>query len=160
MTQRKRDLLSRGYRLFDFLLIAAVLAMFIEVLVEVSFRYLFHLPLPWGAEVSQTLLVWVTFVGAAVAYLHGEHMSINIAVSRISSPAMRRIFVAVGQLAILAFLLIGTRGGWQVVQRTWSMRTTALQIPAGFLYLAFPVACLLMIPVAVRNLTRGWKENN
>lgn len=160
MKPRKRDLLVRAFRPFDFFLVAAVLAVFTEVLVEVSFRYLLHLPLPWGAEVSQTLLVWVTFIGAAVAYLKGEHMSVNLVMNRVKSPTFRRLCYAVGRLAILGFLFVGVRGGWQVVSRTWTMRTTALQIPAGILYLAFPLACLVMIPIAVRSLLRGWKERS
>lgn len=160
MTQRKRDLLARAFRPFDFFLVAAVLAVFSEVLVEVSFRYLLHLPLPWGAEVSQTLLVWITFIGAAVAYLKGEHMSVNLVMNRITSPTAKRLCFTVGRLAIVAFLFIGARGGWQVVARTWSMRTTALQVPAGILYLAFPIACIVMIPIALRNIVRGWKESH
>ena len=154
----KRDLLDKVFRPFDIFLVVAVLAIFTEVLVEVSFRYLLHLPLPWGAEVSQTLLVWVTFIGAAVAFLKEEHMSVNLIMNRITSPSLRRFCMQAGRLAILGFLLVGTWGGWQVVTRTWSMRTTALQAPAGILYLAFPVACLFMVPIALRDLVRGWKE--
>ena len=32
------------------------------------------------------------------------------------------------------------------------MTTTTLQIPAGVLYLAFPVGCALMIPVVLHNI--------
>ncbi len=158
MTRRKRDLLGRAFRPLDFFLVLAVLAVFTEVLVEVSFRYLLHRPLPWGGELSQTLLVWITFIGAAVAYLKGEHMGVNLVMDGIKSPRLRRLGYTAGRLAILIFLVIGARGGYQVVTRTWSMRTTALQIPAGILYLAFPIACVLMIPIAVRTILKAWKE--
>ena len=155
MGQRKRDLLDRVFRPLDFFLVLAVLAVFTEVLVEVSFRYLLHRPLPWGGEFSQTLLVWITFIGAAVAYLNNEHMGVNLVMNRITSPLLRKLGYAAGRLAILAFLVIGAKGGYQVVSRTWSMRTTALQIPAGILYLVFPIPCILMIPIAVRTLLKG-----
>lgn len=155
---RKRDLLDKAFRPFDIFLVVAVLSIFTEVLVEVSFRYLLHIPLPWGAEVSQTLLVWVTFIGAAAAFLKGEHMSVNLVMNWITSHPLRRFCMQAGRLMILGFLLIGTWGGWQVVTRTWAMRTTALQVPAGILYLVFPVACLFMVPIALRDLTRGRKE--
>ena len=45
-------------RIFDRLLrpflVLSVLLIFLEVVVEVASRFIFHNPLPWGAEVSQT----------------------------------------------------------------------------------------------------------
>ncbi len=145
-------------RAVDFLIAAAVVLTCIEVLVEVAFRYLFHLPLPWGAELSQTLLVWVTFVGAASALARGEHMAIGLAVQRIPSPRLREIVRVTGRLAVLGFLGLGVWAGVLVTRRTWALQTTALQIPAGVLYLAFPVGCLLMSLIVLRELSRGGKE--
>jgi TRAP-type C4-dicarboxylate transport system permease small subunit len=148
----KLNFLERAFRPLEVLLALSIVAVFIEVLTEVAFRYLLHLPVPWGAEVSQTLLVWITFLGAALALFRGEHMAINLLLDRISSARVRKTFEIAGDLAILAFLVIGIFGGYQVVVRTWSMQTTALQIPAGILYLAFPLGCLIMVPVVIRNL--------
>jgi TRAP-type transport system small permease protein len=158
MPTRKTDLLGRLLSPFDILLTAVVAVVTLEVLVEVVFRYVLQKPLAWGAEVSQTLLVWVTFIGAAPALYRGEHMVITLVVNKIPSPALRRAFIALGRLVVLAFLVLGVWAGWLVVERTWGMRTTTLQIPAGVLYLAFPVGCLLMIIVALRDLVRFRKE--
>lgn len=145
-------------RAVDFLIATAVVLTCIEVLVEVAFRYLFHLPLPWGAELSQTLLVWVTFVGAASALARGEHMAIGLAVQKVKSPRLRSIVRTAGRLAVLGFLGLGVWAGGLVTSRTWALRTTALQIPAGLLYLAFPAGCLLMAFIVLRELSRGGKE--
>ena len=76
-------------RIFDRLLrpflVLSVLLIFLEVVVEVASRFIFHNPLPWGAEVSQTLLVWMTFVGAAAAFLRGEHIGIEMLAERLPS---------------------------------------------------------------------------
>ena len=158
MSARKTDLIGRVLAPFDVLLTAAVVVVTLEVLVEVVCRYVLQMPLAWGAEVSQTLLVWITFIGAALALYRGEHMVISLLVNKAPSPALRRTVLAIGHLAVLAFLVLGFWAGCQVVERTWSMRTTTLQIPAGILYLAFPFGCLLMILVAVRDFARIWKE--
>lgn len=158
MNARKTDLIGRVLSPFDVLLTAAVVVVTLEVLVEVACRYVLQMPLAWGAEVSQTLLVWITFIGAALALYRGEHMVISLLVNKAPSPALRRTVLAIGHLAVLAFLVLGFWAGWQVVERTWSMRTTTLQIPAGILYLAFPFGCLLMILVALRDFVRVWKE--
>lgn len=158
MGRRRPDTLGRLLRPFDILLAIAVVVTCLEVLVEVFFRYVLQMPISWGAEVSQTLLVWITFVGAALALLRGEHMVIKLAVNKVTSPALRRVIQFIAQLAVLGFLVLGTWAGWQVVERTWGMQTTSLQIPAGILYLAFPAGCFLMMFVALRDLFRLWKE--
>lgn len=158
MSAKPPRILGALLRFVDFLIAAAVVLTSIEVLVEVAFRYLFHLPLPWGAELSQTLLVWVTFLGAASALARGEHMAIGLAVNRIASPLWRGIIRVTGRFVILGFLGLGVWAGVQVVGRTWSLQTTALQIPAGTLYLAFPIGCLLMFFVVLQEFSRGGKE--
>lgn len=158
MRGRTADLLGRLLRPFDVLLATAVIVICIEVLVEVFFRYVLHMPLPWGAEVAQTLLVWITFIGAALALSRGEHMVIKLAVNNLASPALRRTVQWTAHLVVLGFLLLAVWSGWQVVERTWSMQTTSLQIPAGILYMALPAGCALMILVALRDCVRLWKE--
>lgn len=158
MTARKTDLPGRVLAPLEVLLTAAVVVVTVEVLVEVAFRYVLQRPLAWGAEVSQTLLAWITFVGAAPALHRGEHMVISVLVDKVPSPTLRRALLVAGQLVVLAFLALGVWAGWLVVERTWSLRTTTLQIPAGVLYLAFPVGCLLMIIVALQDLVRFRKD--
>jgi TRAP-type C4-dicarboxylate transport system permease small subunit len=158
MTMRNGDSLGKLLSPFDSLLATAVIVTCLEVLLEVSFRYILNRPLAWGAEVSQTLLVWITFVGAALALYRGEHMVIKLAVNKVSSLALRRVVEGVAHLVVLGFLVLGTWSGWQVVERTWNMQTTSLQIPAGVLYMAFPAGCFLMIFVALRDFIQVWKE--
>ncbi len=153
MTAAGTDVVGKLLSPFERLLTAAIVVVTVEVLVEVAFRYVLQKPLAWGAEVSQTLLVWITFIGAAPALHRGEHMVIELVVNQLPAPA-RRAAVLTAHLAVLGFLLLGIWAGWLVVERTWSMRTTTLQIPAGVLYLAFPCGCFLMAVVAVRDLLR------
>lgn len=41
---------------------------------------------------------------------------------------------------------------------TWVMTTTAMRLPVGVLYLSVPIGCLLMLPVAIRNIVFGAAE--
>ena len=154
MPQKNNDLLKRAYRPLELLLRSGVIVVFAVVLVEVVSRYIFHRSIAWGSEVCQTLLVWMTFLGAAVALVGGEHMEINIMMDRIKSRTLKKFLLLIGDLAILLFLVCGAAGGVRLVQRTWGMTTTTLQIPAGILYLAFPIGCALMMIVILRNITR------
>ncbi len=137
--------LDRLFRAIDYMLSVALFVIFAEVIVEVSARYIFSFPVPWGAELSQTLLVWITFLGSAVAMRYGEHMAIRLVLDILPWSFLRKGLEFLGDLFLLAFLIRGAWSGFLVVARTWGLKTTTLQIPAGVLYLAFPIGCLFMI---------------
>ena len=133
------------FRAVEIFLSIALLVVFAEVVTEVSSRYVFHTPLPWGAEVSQTLLVWITFLGAAEAARRKEHMAVTFSLDAVKPKRLRKFLKRSGIMIMLIFLAIGVWSGWQVVTRTWAMRTTTLQIPAGILYLALPSGFIIMM---------------
>ena len=154
-----KGIFGKVFHFLDILLALAVAATFLEVLTEVFFRYVLDTPLSWGGELSQTILVWITFIGSAVMLYRGEHMVIDLLVQKITSPAGKKVLRFTGSAGILLFLLFGTVAGWQVVTRTGGMRTTAMQIPAGILYLAFPAGCVLMVFVVLRDLAALVRRN-
>jgi len=160
MNGEKKNGLGKGFRLIDRVLASMVILVLAEVLMEVFFRYLLHKPLSWGGELSQTILVWITFIGAAAALFRGEHMTIDLLLHRVKSGAAKRVLRLIALAAIAVFLIIGFKAGWTVVERTWKMRTTAMQIPAGILYLAFPTGCLLMLPVVFRDILAALKKED
>ncbi|MGI6783111.1 MAG: TRAP transporter small permease [Aminivibrio sp.] len=158
MSRENKSLAEKLFAGLDLLLVLGIVATFIEVLLEVAFRYILNKPLVWGGELSQTILVWVTFVGAASVLYRGGHIAIDFLLELVPSGRLRNTLRLTGNLAILAFAAIGIWAGWKVVGRTWSMRTTAMQIPSGILYLAFPLGCLLTIPAVwkdIRDILRG-----
>jgi len=149
----RNEYLKRAFRPLEFLLVINIVVVFVIVIMEVLSRYIFHASLAWVAEVSQTLLVWLTFIGAAVALLYGDHMVINILLNKFHPNSLqRRTLEILGYLLILFFIIFGIIGGYQLVLRTWNMTTTTLQIPAGIMYLAFPIGCVLMLPVILRDI--------
>ena len=58
--------LSRALRWFVTL---AVVVVFVEVVTEVLCRFVLGAPIPSGAGLFQTVLVWLTLFGAAAAVL-------------------------------------------------------------------------------------------
>lgn len=134
-------LISKAMRFF---VASAVIVVFVEVVYEVISRYVFLTPVPWGAEVSQTLLVWITFIGAACAFETKKHMAIDILVRNIKSLPLRRILTYFADLVIFMLFIFGAVAGVSVVMDTWYDKTTALQIPAGIIYLSFPFSMVLM----------------
>ena len=142
----------------NLLIAVSLLLIFVTVILEVLFRYVLHLALPWGAELSQTLLVWSAFLGSAYALWNNEHMAVSLFIDRVKSTRKRKILGYTSKFMLLFFLIVGVWAGMHVVAITWSDRTTAMQIPAGILYLSFPISCGLMAAFVVIQLFSGRKE--
>lgn len=151
-------MLNTLLRLMKGFLSLAVAIIFFEIIYEVFSRYIMKQAVPWGAEVTQTLLVWVTFIGTASAFNKGHHMAIDFLVKSIPSPSVRKVVENFANLVIFAFLAAGAWSGFAVVSRTWSDRTVALQIPGGVIYLAFPVSMILMMLIAALKYFEGRKK--
>lgn len=150
MSEQKNSF-KRAFRPLELILIFAVCVIFVQVLAEVVSRYIFNFSIAWGEELAQTLIVWITFLGAAIALLYSEHMAINILFNKLKGHKITRFFLLVGDVIVVYYLIAAIYGGIKVATLTWSMKTVTMQIPAGILYLAFPVGSVLMLIIAIRN---------
>lgn len=148
------DLLIKGLKAF---VMVAVVVIFAEVVYEVFSRYVFLRAVPWGAEISQTMMVWMAFIGAVCAFHRGQHMAIDYLVRCIPSKGLQKTAVHLANALIAALLVCGLFSGIEVVGMTWADRTTALQIPGGILYLAFPISMALMLLILAAKYIPGAK---
>ena len=148
------EYLFRGMKAF---VMMAVVVIFAEVIYEVFSRYVMLQAVPWGAEVSQTLMVWMAFIGSACAFYRGQHMAIDYLVRSVPTPALQKTAIHLANALIAALLVFGFFSGLDVVSMTWPDRTTALQIPGGIIYLAFPVSMALMFLILVVRYVTGMR---
>ena len=123
------------------------------VFLQVLFRYLLRQPLFWSEELPRYLLIWMTFLAAALAQKHDAHINISLALSRFPERARRavRIFA---HLVVLGFLGVLVYSGALVTNITAHHRSTALQIPMGLVYAALPVGATLMALYLLLQIVR------
>jgi len=124
-------------------LIALSALIAVVVFLQVVFRYLLRQPLFWSEELPRYLLIWMSFLAAALAQKSEAHINISLALAPLPS-AWRRAVRILTNLIILAFLVVLVYSGALVVGITASHRSTALQIPMAAVYLALPVGAALM----------------
>ena len=77
----KKGLLSR---LVDGLLAAMLMTMLGMVLLNVILRYGFGTGISASEELSRTLFIWITFIGAVVATREGTHLGVDSLVANLS----------------------------------------------------------------------------
>ena len=125
------------------------------VFLQVVFRYVLQQPLYWSEELPRYLLIWMTFLAAALAQKHEAHINITLAVTPLPIVAQRgiRLFA---NLVILGFLGVLVYSGSLVTRITAAHRSTALQIPMALVYAALPVGAALMMLYLVLQISGTW----
>ena len=108
----------------------------------------------WTEELARLLLVWVSFLGGAIAYLDDKHLGVDILLTRIEPGARRDNRIVIHVLVFLfAFLVMGIGGSQWVVNRWQSDQVLpALEISKAWLYLAVPVSGFLISLFALGNV--------
>ena len=73
------DQVSSGTnKVFIFIASVMMAGLMIIVCVDLTLRYVFNSPLIWGTEVTEILLLYITFLGAAQVFRENSHVVIDI----------------------------------------------------------------------------------
>ncbi|WP_274423207.1 TRAP transporter small permease [Chelativorans sp. YIM 93263] len=141
-------------RIVDGLLVSALAIIAVVLCLQVVMRYVFHSALPWPEELSQFLLVGLTFLGSWSALEHGRHIGLNMWPARAPGSFCKTVR-RLAFLAAAAFVAYVGVGGLELVESAWSRPSTAMRIPLGMIYLIVPVSCALMVVYFLAVAWRG-----
>ncbi len=112
--------------------------------VQVFFRYVLDAPLSWTEELARYAFVWVTFLGAAVAFRHRGHIVVDMLLHMIPAQ-VRAVLIWAVEVLVTITLVILVRDGLRMVETTANVRATMLQIPMSYVYASIPVSSALML---------------
>lgn len=113
---------------------------------NVVVRYLTNISFAFTEEISVWLMVVMTLVGAAGAFVKGHHISINFFVDRLA-PATRRVVQLLGLLAstimFATLAVFGTRMAYEDFR--YEVTSPALDVPQWLYTVWLPVLSLLIV---------------
>lgn len=137
MTERLNRISRRINRWVEALVCGLGISMTVIVIVQVFSRYLLNHSLFWSEELARYLLVWLTFLGASVAYYHKAHPGVDALYLRLP-PALRRgaAFLVHG-VSLFLFIIMVVYG----IQFAWFVRfqiTPALSLPKWIIMSVVP----------------------
>jgi TRAP-type C4-dicarboxylate transport system permease small subunit len=128
-----------------------LLAMTVVVVLQVICRYLLGAALTWSEEFARYGLVWITFLGAGIALKKRAHMGVQ-AIVEMFSPGVRKTVQIFTIFTVMGFLVIATLKGTELALFNMKQYSPAMGLPMGFVYLAIPSGCLVMIIHAADQL--------
>lgn len=118
------------------------------LLIQVFGRFVLLNPPAWTEELARYAFVWITYLGAAVAFRHRAHVVVDVVVSLLPARARDGLtWVVDGLLAVALGVLLWH--GIEIVRITSNVQATMLQVPMSLMYAAVPVSAALMLAYLV-----------
>lgn len=147
------DLLSRAcaalVAVVKWLCIVLATALFVIVVGAVIARYVFGQAVSWTEEVPRYLLVWISFLAAAVGVLQREHVGFDVLFNALPRGARRALGVALSAM-IFVFGWIVFRYGITFVQDFGPDLMETIPYTNYWYYVAMPVTGFLMMVFAFK----------
>lgn len=135
----------------NYLLFIILAVMSFTMAVNVMCRFCFSFSIYWADELTQSLMLWLTFLGAAAAIREHLHYSFNYIEQKLRGKWQKafmltnRVVTLVGICLLLFWSVEVTEG----IAR-WIM--PALGISRAWIYGACPVGCALMLLYSLNNI--------
>jgi TRAP-type C4-dicarboxylate transport system permease small subunit len=119
----------------------------------------------WIVEYSSYAFVWLSFVGAPYVRKLGAHIKIEILYATVEpklSPAVRLIIWLIKEIAVIAYLLLLVRLGYELASRSANFRSQAMQLSQFWLYISAALGGAMFlireIPGAYQQFRKGFSE--
>ncbi|MGO2414648.1 TRAP transporter small permease [Cobetia crustatorum] len=122
------------------------------VIWTVFMRWVMGQPPHWAEELPQLVLVWTTLLAAVSCTRNRTHLSAGLLPLLVRSLKVQRITGRITDALILIMLLMLAKAGYDLSVITMRQTTTALQIPAGIVYLSVPLCCAAMALIQLEHL--------
>ena len=128
----------------EYLLFGFGFTMTVVVAVQVFFRYVLNQSLFWSEELARYLLVWLSFLGASVAYRREAHPGIDILQAKMPG-GLQKISASIVHLASLALFGVMIFFGYRFAYFVRLQISPALYLPKWIVFSIVPISgCILM----------------
>jgi len=154
------DKVSSGTnKVFIFIASVMMAGLMIIVCVDLTLRYVFNSPLIWGTEVTEILLLDITFLGAAQVFREDSHVVIDILLI-FGSARRKRILglISCAFVGLVAWILVYY--GFSATCNHYVrgvFNPTIIETPIALIIAIIPIGCvplLLEVILKARKLLR------
>jgi len=145
-------------RLNDFLaLLAGGVVVFITLIIiyEVFMRYLVKMPTTWVSDVSEILLVYVTFLGSAYVLRLGEHTRVDIVITLLQRRNQEIMGIIQDTLSLFfcaVFTYIAWNSFWDSIVTQERTAGGLFSVPLWSVYVVIPFGGLLLCIQLIRQI--------
>ena len=142
-------------RLLEKILIVLFSSMIILMFSEVIARHVFNRPIIWSEELGRMMFIWCVFLGAALAFLKKQHITIDYFTNFIPPKMIGPVSIVIDFLVMVTLTVVFVLGTKFAAD---NFDTPAYSIPfinLGWAYVAVPLGALTMAVNILRNIFNG-----
>lgn len=146
-------------KILSYLCIIALALLSAIVLVQVVSRF-FDVSLPATEELARLLIVWLTFLGSALAIHEKMHLGVRYFVN-LASERYQRIIDTFIYALVAVLLAILVFYGFSLSMTAMTTASATMRLPMAVFYLAIPVSSLFalyFIMVHILNPNQGGQK--
>ena len=145
------------YWAFKVFISIVLIIMVLMIFVNAVLRYVFNSGISATEELSRYAFVWVSALGAILAYYQNKHVGVDILVN--SLHGMPRLIVKIAaELIVLYALYIMISGGWGYFVSTLNLDSAAIPIPMGIITITPFIIGAAMLPKTLLLIRDHVKE--
>lgn len=122
-------------------------------------RYVFHRPLISMDEIASILFLWLSMLGAVVAFHRSQHMRMTAIVTKLSD-AWRPRIETLTSFAPLIFIVLILPSALHYAENEAMIITPALEIPNIWRAIAIPIGLVLMLVFKALDLSRTMRVSD
>jgi TRAP-type C4-dicarboxylate transport system permease small subunit len=143
-----------------------IILFFIVVIIgaQVILRFVFSAPFDWPEELSELLLVWLTFIGAVALTRRNDHIRVEL-IEEFGGPRLTICLRIFFDIITVVFLTLMVTYGWDLMNELTFEKTPALRLRISVIIAIVPFTAAIMIVyymIAIKRnlikLTRGGRD--
>jgi TRAP-type C4-dicarboxylate transport system permease small subunit len=129
----------------DFIVTIVFIFMLLCAIMQVFFRYVLQISVPWTEEAARFALIFVTFWGGATALREKEHITIPAILERL--PKKVQLGLQLVFIGAMGFFLVNVFiGSLPMIKLTWETPVGSIWwLKTGHVYLFLPSGIVLMM---------------
>ncbi|TVP97347.1 MAG: TRAP transporter small permease [Roseinatronobacter sp.] len=133
--------------------VALGMAALIAVITLQIVSRVFFTAVGWTEEVARFLIIWLTFLGAALAWHQGRHIAVTFLVDFLPK-APRRTMQIAALVVTCSFAVALTWLGVTYMEMSSFQRSPALRIQMTYIYAVIPLSAVLIAWFSLSDLLR------
>lgn len=134
--------------LLKYIVSVMFIALAVLVFFQVITRFVIDYPLAWSEEISKYLMIYIVFLGSALAVKNRQHIAIDF-LTEIVSPANNRRLNGLVLIISSIFFIILTYFGFVLTITVLDQATPTLRFSIAWAYAAIPIGSFLMLLNAI-----------
>ena len=139
-------------RALEVLLMAMVAVLTLTVLWGVFTRFCLGRQAEYTDELARVLLVWVSMVGAALAFGEKAHLGVDYFVNKLHPEARKTLSILVQLVTVALAVVVFVVGGWGLAMGQMGQQLPTLPLTRGMVYMALPLGGIFMLLFALENV--------